>query len=171
VRENASSSPNSFIAARTWTSNLSSKAKSIFWSKTGSVTGTLDDTTRNSSVALGSMPRLTNVTTEEPILQRDTIQQPSRPSFFSHLFARKADQRPGLPFFSHRSRFFTEITEVGANKRDQSPGASAHAWATGKSSSGRIREADGVHVVREVHLDHQERDEQAKERESDGAWA
>jgi hypothetical protein len=139
---------NSFIIARTWTSNISSKTRSMLWSKTDSVAGTFDDTTRNNSVALGSMQRLRSHTTETPDLE----QQPaSSPSFFARIFRCETPQQLVLPHFEHRSRPLAETIDTDIHKsktREQSPGASAYAWATNRSDSERENKGDGVHVMR-----------------------
>lgn len=165
-RESGASTPRSFIVARSWGSTLSSRAKSMWWSKTDSVAQT---TTRGDSV---SMSRLRPVSTEERVLDHDTT-PPPRSSFCARLFARRAHSRSTvLPLFAPRS--VTEMTDTNTHKsstRDVEPGVSAHAWATDKASSRRGSEADGVHVVREVHLDCRDRNGTVNERKSADAWA
>jgi pheromone a factor receptor len=171
TRESGSATPNSFIVARTWTSNISSKARNMFWSKTDSVAGTFDDTTRNTSVALGSMQRLRSHTTETPVLEQRSA--PSS-SFFAGIFRRETPQQPVLPRFEHRSRSLAETFETDIQKsktREQSPGASAYAWATDRSDYERDSESDGVHVVREVYLYCQESEGHEGEKSPENGWA
>jgi pheromone a factor receptor len=158
MRESRSSTPNSFIVARTWKSNISSKARSMFWSRADSVAVTLHDTTRNSSVTLGSMQRLRSHTTETPVIER---QSSSSPSFFARISGCETLQQPVLPRFEHRSRSLAETFETDIHKsktQEQSPGASAYAWGTDMSDSERASEGGGVRVVLEVHLYCQEFD-------------
>jgi pheromone a factor receptor len=171
MRDSGSQKSNSFIIARTWTSNISSKTRSMLWSKTDSVAGTFDDTTRNNSVALGSMQRLRSHTTETPDLE----QQPaSSPSFFARIFRCETPQQLVLPHFEHRSRSLAETIDTDIHKsktREQSPGASAYAWATNRSDSERENKGDGVHVMREVHLYCQELNGKGSEKSPEDGWA
>jgi hypothetical protein len=104
------------------------------------------------------------------VLPHDTTPSP-RSSFFARLFTTRAHPRSTvLPLFAPRS--VTEMTDTNTHKsttRDYEPGVSAHAWATDKASSRRGSDADGVHVVREVHLDC--RDRNGTVRKSADAWA
>jgi hypothetical protein len=53
LRESGAATPNSFISARSWTQSWSSKAKSKFWSRSGSVAEeTLFGSVRHGSVAI-----------------------------------------------------------------------------------------------------------------------
>ncbi|KAF2024920.1 kinase-like protein, partial [Setomelanomma holmii] len=145
-RESGHSTLHSFIAARSWSRSLSSRAKSMFWN-------TRTDSVDGSAVAMKSLGR---VTTEERGLHPSSEAGASnKQSFFARLFARNSDQRSFLPIFSRPT--VTEMTDIDTGKlanRDHSPGASAHAWATDKSSSRCVSECDGVHVVRESRLTH-----------------
>jgi pheromone a factor receptor len=185
--KNSSRGPNSFIASRSWTADLASKAKSIFWSSRSgstSASSTRDVFTHsacNNSVGLDSIPRLHNVTTQDTLLSQKhnpsipTSPQPSpQPSFFKRWFARPAIHGPLLPLFSYRN-----ITEINSNtittttdtsKSMTSPiptGVHARAWAAEPSfSPSTIAKLDerhaygnSVHVVREVH---QQRDEKGE---------
>jgi pheromone a factor receptor len=159
--KNGVPAPSSFINARTWTNSISSKARSMFWSRSDSVTSTFQGSTRNDSIAMASMQRLGSAAPGEPV-----VTQRSRPSLISRIFDRRLQQDHVLPLYSFtRSRGVTEIVDTDALKytlRDQSPGVSAYAWATDKSDSSYIRECDGVRVFREVHLECQELDKGQK---------
>jgi pheromone a factor receptor len=161
--------PNSFIAAKTWTSNVSSKAKSLFWTRSGSVADTtFDDTTRNNTVVMGSMNQLCPITTEEPMLHLEQYATSIRPSILSRLFGRKASQTPVLPLFSRPS--ITELSPTSTHKSAtlSSPADFvAHAWANDRSCSGTVSKADGVQVVRGVHQNRQV----VKEKISTDDWA
>jgi pheromone a factor receptor len=168
LRESRVATPNSFINARTWTNSVTSKARSMFWSRSDSVTSTFQGSTRNDSIAMASMQRLGSAASHGPIVAKH-----EQPSWFASIFGRRQDQV--LPLFSFdRSRNVTEITNVDTQKpdvRDQSPGVSAHAWATDKGGSSYIRECDGVRVFREVRLECQELDGKETPRKSDDDWA
>jgi pheromone a factor receptor len=172
MRESGAITPNSFINARTWTKSLSSKAKSMFWSRSDSVTDTFGGgSTRCNSVALGSMQRLGSVTAEDPMLHRAATQHLEL-GLFNRVFGRKEDQRSVLPFFvERRSRSVAEMTEADTHKQDVSPGASAAAWASNRSRTGEAGEREGVRVFHEVRLEHEQLDGGAKEKKSEEYWA
>jgi pheromone a factor receptor len=150
--------PNSFIAARTWTSHMSSRAKSMLWSsKTGSSTAdTYGGTTRNNSVVMQAIPHL------KPVTTRESHAVPSTPlpqaSFFSRVFTRRSRQPTILPF-SHEN--YRNIDSPTTTTTDYPPtGVQAHAWAASEDPSiRRVSEADGVHVIREVHQDYHNRED------------
>jgi pheromone a factor receptor len=150
--------PNSFIAARTWTGNMSSRAKSMLWSsKTGSSTAdTYGGTTRNNSVVLEAIPHL------KPVTTTDSHASPSMPSsttsFLKRVFTRQSRQTTILPF-SHEN--YRNIESPTTTTTDHPPtGVQAHAWAASEDpATGRVSEADGVHVIREVHQDYHNRED------------
>jgi pheromone a factor receptor len=161
--------PNSFIAARTWTSNMSSRAKSMLWSsKTGSSTAdTYGGTTCNNSVVLEAIPHLKSVTTT------DSHASPSTPSFWKRVFTRSSQHTPILPFSHENYRNIESLTTTTAT--DHPPtGVQAHAWATSEDpAAGRVSEVDGVHVIREIHQDHHNREDVSEkdfERKTADAW-
>ncbi|KAF1838993.1 Pkinase-domain-containing protein [Decorospora gaudefroyi] len=160
-----SRTPHSFTAAKEWTSSLGSKAKSMLWSSKSD--STYGGTTRNNSVAMGSIPHLHNVATQDTLLrQKDNASaRPLTPkSFFKRVFTRMARGSPVLSFSSYRN-----IAEVATTDTDRSatvsspPGFHAHAWAAEDHAVGRVSDVDGVHIIREVHQDCRDRDENEKE--------
>ncbi|KAJ4367140.1 hypothetical protein N0V83_007670 [Neocucurbitaria cava] len=179
MRESGSTTPSTFIHARTWGSQLSTKAKSMFSSKNDtrndSATNTFSGSTRNNSVVMGSVSRLHNVTTEDTLLsaKHEGAQQVSAskgPSFFKRVFLRRSHRRPVLPLFSRSS--ITEITDTSSSAtRSASPGVQAFVWASEDPVPKENRDQDGVHVLREVHQDRHERDVVEKEGKSGDAWA
>jgi pheromone a factor receptor len=171
MRDTGASTPNSFINARTWTSSLSSRAKSMFWSRSNSVADTFGgESTRCNSVALGSMHRLGSVTAEEPMLHRDATQHLGL-GLVNRVFGRKEDQHAVLPFFVERqSRSEAEMAETDTHKRDESPGASAASWPLDKASTGKFGEDEGVRVFHEARLEHEQLNGRAKEKKLEEDW-
>jgi pheromone a factor receptor len=173
-----STTPHSFIAARTWTSTMSSRAKSMLWSsKTEATVNTYDGTTRNNSVVLEAIPHLSSTTTNDTLYkqhQDSNIQQnastSTKPSFLKRVFG----STPRTPILPLSSSHYRNITETPTTESDRiTSGVHAHAWAVPEGPSGeRVSEADGVHVIREVHQDCHDRDvsEQDFEKKVD-AWA
>ncbi|KAF1850864.1 STE3-domain-containing protein [Cucurbitaria berberidis CBS 394.84] len=179
MRESGNSTPSGFITARTWGSNLSSRAKGMFWSNSGtkivSATDTLDDSTCSNSVMLNSISHLHNITTEDTLLKQkqEGTQHGSsllEPSFLKRVFRCQGHRHPVLPLFSRRS--ITELTETDKSATGSvSPGVHAFAWASEAPVSNQVRDQDVVHVVREIHQDRRERHEVENERKSTDAWA
>jgi pheromone a factor receptor len=175
--DSGSASPTSFIAARTWTSSLSRKAKSMFSSvTTGSSAAdtTMGGTIRNNSVVLGSMCHVRPVSTGETVLKMQPSNQ-SHPtnglSFFARLFTRPNRSASVLPLYSHSSATKLTFTTTHMSSANDSPLAynfKATAWAATPGSS---TEADGVRVLREVHQDSEDRAFAAKEKMSSEDWA
>jgi pheromone a factor receptor len=124
LRESGASTPNSFINARTLTSSVTSKALNVFKSRSDSFAETWHGSTRHNSVAVGSIQRLSSITTAGPT---------SQPLFFGRVFGRKAQLSTVLPLFAHsQSRSKEEITVFGTHNsynREQRPRVLAHAWA------------------------------------------
>jgi pheromone a factor receptor len=161
--------PNSSIAARTWTSNMSSRAKSMLWSsKTNETNDTYGVMTRNNSVVLEAIPHLKPVTTRESHTSPSTT-TPQLP-FLKRIFTRPSSRKPILPIFTYRN-----IDSPTTTSTDRSAiGVQGHAWAASKTpATGRVSEADGVHVIREIHQDHHERvdvGEKDFEKKTADAW-
>ena len=170
-----SRTPNSFIVARTWTSNMSSKAKSVLSSsKSDSTRDTFSTSTRNNSVVLDCIPHLHNTITEDTLLkqkQNEVASSVKQPSFFKRWFATPDLRSPILPFFSHRN--FTETTASNANRSaapsPSSPGIHSQAWYAQGMSGGRPSvgsTGSGLHVLREVHQAHHEKQRSEKDKTS-----
>jgi pheromone a factor receptor len=146
VRDSGNSTPNSFIVARTWTSNLSSKAKSMFWSRTNLVISTFDNPTRNNSVALDSVQRLRSVSNE--VLAIEQREAPHH-SLFARIFFRKTRQQPVLPLFEYHPHCLTETSEIDLSKSlqvEMPHPVSQHAtWPrTGQLPSAQLRLAGSM---------------------------
>jgi pheromone a factor receptor len=152
LRESGAATPNSFISARSWTQSWSSKAKSKFWSRSGSMAEeTLVESERHGSVAVVGARQ----------------ESGREASWFGRVFGRGPQQQTVLPFFvDHRKGSVVEMTDL--EHKDVSPGASARVWAS-ESSSGQGSEDGGVRVSREVHLECQKLDDKAKDRKSNEA--
>jgi len=164
VRESGNATPTSL---RTW----GSRAKSVFWSRSGSIANTtIGGTTRNNSVVMAEMPALRQVGTEEAMLapRQGEARSSTRSSFLSRIFHRPAAAHTVLPLFTHRSHFMPETTDSRV-PREHSPGVSAHAWATqsDKSSSHHGSETEGVRVFREVRIGSQYQEEMDGKKSSD----
>ncbi|KAH9872594.1 hypothetical protein J1614_004987 [Plenodomus biglobosus] len=142
-----SSTPSSFIAARTWGSNMSSRAKSLFSSKSGSETGTMDGTTVNGSVRHNSVAPLDAATTQ------DTFSCGSRFSLFSRIFSRQPRRTDILPLYSreYAGGSLANITQVQLSNYTPSSGTRTDAWATDAPAPPGISGTLGVHIVRELH--------------------
>jgi pheromone a factor receptor len=157
LRESGAATPNSFISARSWTQSWSSKAKSKFWSRSGSVAEeTLVGSVRHGSVAIAEGSHGKN--------GRGT-------SWFGRVFGRRPQQQTVLPVFvDYRKGSVVGMAELETHKTDISPGASARVWAA-ESSSAQDCGDSGVRVFRDVHLEYHELDEQAKDRKSEDVCA
>lgn len=170
MRESGSSTPSSFISARTWTSSCVSKAKSYFFkggSRFSSFGGSTFVSTRNNSVAMDNMDsQLRSGSSTTPVLpERDS--SATDPSLLRRLFCRSARHTTILPLFSQRSTTSPNDGEKGA-KETVSEGFSARAWASEAPHSRRNSEPVGVVVFREVHLDEEARE--SVERKSADEW-
>ncbi|KAJ5061440.1 pheromone A receptor-domain-containing protein [Bipolaris maydis] len=140
--------PSSFIAAKSWTSSVSSRAKSLLWSSksdsTASVGDAYADFSRSHSIALDSIPAVSNGDAETAL--------PTWPSSFKRWFTRSNLGGSVLPLFSYRN-----ITEVAINDTGKlpapvtSPGVHARVWATEDAPIGRASEGEGVFVSHEVY--------------------
>jgi pheromone a factor receptor len=180
---NRSRTPNDFSTPRGWTANLSSKAKKMLWSSksatmnTDSTNDTWTASTCTNSVALDSIPRLHNVTTQDTLISQKNVKDtaiPSPnsplPSFFSRYFSRPSLHGPLLPLFSYRN-----ITEIASTKSSTSThptspattdtndlstssitpiGVHARAWATDISSASptAAKTNDGQAYGNNVHV-------------------
>jgi pheromone a factor receptor len=116
--------PSSFIAARTWTSNISSRAKSMLWtSKTDSTNDTYGGTTRNNSIVREAIPHLKPVTTRKSHASPST--PPPRLSFLKRIFTRPG-RNPILPFSTYRNIHSPTTTPTDHS----ATGVQAHIFAT-----------------------------------------
>lgn len=172
MRESGTSTPSSFISARTWTSTYVSKAKSYF-SKNGSRMSsfggsTFDNSVRSNSVVLDNMDNahLRSTSSTDPVLPERTSPAANAP-FLKRIFTRSARHQPILPMFSQRSRA-SETESEKAVVATVSEGFSARAWASDAPLSRRNSEPVGVVVFREVHLDEELRE--SPERKSADEW-
>lgn len=170
MRESDSSTPSSFISARTWTSSCASRAKSYFFnggSRFSSFGGSTSVSMRNNSIAMDNIDsQLRSVSSTTPVLpERDSTT--TDPSLLRRLFCRSARHATILPLFSQRSTTSPNNGEKGA-KETVSEGFSARAWASEAPHSRRNSEPVGVVVFREVHLDEEVRE--STERKSADEW-
>ena len=176
-RESGSSTPRSFIVAKAWSSNLSSRAKSMFFSKTDTTVNTLNNSssTGNNSIALETVTDLRPVTTEDTILshkQGDAERGPSqsKSAFFKRIFRTDTYRDSVLPLFSRRP--VTEFADSDRSvTRAASPRVHSHAWASNKPPSQQASVTDGVHIIREIHQDRHARHQAEQSRRSVEAWA
>lgn len=161
MHHTGNSTPSSFGAAKSWTLDLPSKAKKLFLSRRGSViemTSMSRSTVDDRSTSPSEVHHLRTISTEEPILQKpitakEALTGNNRPLFLQRVFRPSAAQLSTLlPIFalSKRTASPTSDTQDSAC-RVASRGVSTHAWAVDREDSERISEADGVHVVKEVH--------------------
>jgi pheromone a factor receptor len=162
MRETGTSTPSSFISARTWTSTYVSKAKGYF-SKSGSGTSTFGGSTFNNSVCTNSVilesndnTQLRSISSTTPVLQ-DKDYPPTNKCFLKRIFTHRGRHQPILPIFSQHS---TASAPHDAEKVVETvcDGFSAQAWAPATPLSRRNSEPVGVHVVREVHQNHEVRE-------------
>ncbi|KAH7087864.1 pheromone A receptor-domain-containing protein [Paraphoma chrysanthemicola] len=144
-RQSGAGTPRSFVAVRSWSESVSSRAKSL-WSSTR--TDSVDGTVREGSVAgMESVRRLRTGEMDD----ENTTSMTTRRSVFTRFFAKRTTRDSILPRFAQRS--VTEMTDTNTHTstttRDRSPGVEARVWATDKAGSPCVSEADGVHVCRE----------------------
>ncbi|RMZ69732.1 a-pheromone receptor [Pyrenophora seminiperda CCB06] len=146
-----SCTPNSFIAARSWTSDVSSRAKSMLSSSASKH----ERATRSDSIVLDRI-----ATTEDSLKQNHsaTSSPPGKkPSSLKRWFATTPYlSSPILPFFSHRN--FTQVNSTPDTNRSVAPPSAVHAqnWAAHGG-------ANAVHVVHVVHHSSHERRESEKD--------
>ncbi|KAF1947128.1 STE3-domain-containing protein [Clathrospora elynae] len=173
----ASATPSCFITARTWSSSRLIKVKNMFWLKTESCEGmeSFAGTTPNNSVVLDVIPpQLHNVTTEDTMLKQQQsapVFSSTQPSFLKRIFSPSSRQGPVLPIFSHHA--IADITTTDTDKsvwRTPSPGVHAHVWASDDAVAGRFSKKGGVHILREVHQDCQNKDGNEKQKTATDAW-
>ncbi|KAH6622252.1 pheromone A receptor-domain-containing protein [Boeremia exigua] len=143
MHDTASSTPSSFVKAKSYFS----KGTSRFSSFGGS---TFNTSMRSDSVALDTLdrPALRSVSSTTPVLHDHS--EPLAPSLLKRIFTRGRHQ-PILPVFSQRS--LTPQPEKDTATDTVTEGFSARAWASEAPSSRRTSEPSGVIVFREVHLD------------------
>jgi len=156
--DSGSATPSSFIAARSWSSSMSSKAKSVFWSKTSSETETMDGTTFNGSIRHNSIAPL------EIIPAQDTLTKHTKPSFFKRLLRRRQRCSNILPLYSREEapKSLVSVLPVPASTHKSSQGVEAHVWAAGDSAPSYLRTTPGVHIIREIHQDCCDKDDTEK---------
>lgn len=171
MRDSGTSTPSSFVSARTWTSTCVSKAK-IYLSKGSSRLSSFGGTTfnnsvRNNSIVLENMDNrhLRSVSSSTPVLPERTP-PPSKTFFLKRIFSRDDRHQPTLPLFSQRPMTSSPSGEKVVET--VSDGFSARAWASEAPHSRRNSEPVGVIVFREVHLDEEVR--HSTERKSADDW-
>ncbi|KAL1608368.1 hypothetical protein SLS60_003309 [Paraconiothyrium brasiliense] len=148
--------PTSVTFVKRWTSNWSSKAKSLL-SKNGSVS----ELSCNASVT-GSVTQ-TMFTNENtiPSQQHHGLLCSDRNSFFSRIFHRRTMNQYILPSHSKISNETDRLPVLDKTRSNPSAFA-AHAWATDDLAGEKHGEMTGVHVVREVHQAIQEQGKRQK---------
>lgn len=160
MRESGSSTPGSFVSARTWTSSCFSKAKSYFakgGSQLSSFGGSTFVSTRNDSVALDNMDATLRSTSSTTPVLPNRESATTTPSLLKCLFSRSTRHTTILPLFSSRSTTSAPAVEKSAAEI-VTEGFSARAWASETSRSRRNSEPVGVVVFHEVKLDERSRD-------------
>lgn len=166
VHESGAATPSSFINARTWTESISSKAKSMFWSRSDSVADTFAASSRSGSMAMSPMHML------KPVVGKDQVTQPSQQSYFKRWFGSTSQPSSELPLFvDTRSLSTAEFIDDDAKTAGLPPGVSAGAWASSQSNLAQGSEGNDVHVFREVRLESEPLPAQTGARKSDGDWA
>lgn len=167
MSKRGTSTPSSFTFARGLCSTCTSKAKSLF-SRNSYVSETIPSPTGNNSVGAetimigttrsGSFP-CHPTSTNDPILQQHLPASHSDKSFLARLFARRNKPQPILPLFTNST--VDKMTDTEKSPADTfSSGVHTHAWASNSPTSARHPDNQGdqgVHVVKEVHQDHQQR--------------
>ena len=157
MRESGTSTPSSFISARTWTSSCVSKARRYFYkegSRISSLGGsTFNNSVRSNSVALDNMDHthLRSVSSTTPVLPERSSSS-TNPSLLKRIFTRSDRHQPILPTFSQHSTV-SKIDDEKAVVETVSEGFSARVWASEAPTSRRNSESVGVVVFREVRLD------------------
>ena len=160
-RRNGQRTPSSFIAAKSWTSSVSSKAKSLLWSSksdsTASVGDVYADFPRSNSVALDSISAVHNGDAETALITGsqchiESSTTPTRPSSFKRWFARSDLGGSVLPLFNYRDITGVAINDTGKSSAPiTSPGVHAHVWTTEDAPNERASEGEGVFVSHEVY--------------------
>lgn len=147
--------PTSFA---TWRNSVTSRAKSVFVSRSESVATSIGGTTRNNSVVMAD---LRSTTTQDPILDHDSEAGTStRSSVLSRIFRRQ--NAPVLPMFTRRSDFMSE--GVDTNSRDWAVRDGVDDAALSPKSSSRS-DGGSIRVLREVRFGSED-EEAVKERKS-----
>ncbi|KAJ4313357.1 a-factor receptor [Neodidymelliopsis sp. IMI 364377] len=172
MRESGTSTPSSFISARSWTSTCVSKAKTYFFKGSARMSSfggsTFNNSVTNNSVALKSMddthpPSISSTT---PVLRHG--RHSSYSSLLKSMFTRSSRHQPVLPVFSQQSTTSSDHDVDKSVVETTSECFSAHAWATEVPQSRRNSEPVGVHIVHEVHVGGEMR--QSEERKSADDW-
>jgi pheromone a factor receptor len=177
---NGHRTPSSFIAARLWTSSMSSKAKNLLWSSksesTGSVVDTYDASSGNNSVVLDFIQPVYSRDTEAVPMVRNQaeIEQSAAlvpPFSFKRWFARPNRRGPLLLLFNYQNITAISTADTGTSPAPvASPGVHTHAWATEDAPIGRASEGEGVLVLREVHQERHDIHDNERDSKSNYAW-
>ncbi|KAF1933356.1 STE3-domain-containing protein [Didymella exigua CBS 183.55] len=158
--ESGSSTPSSYVSARTWTSSCVGKAKSYF-SKGGSTFssfgGSTFASTRNNSVDMDSMDATVRQVLSTASVFPDRDSTASNPSMLKRLFSHTTRPTTILPLFTQRSTTTGTAAETGA-VQTVTEVFTAQAWASKEPQRRCDSEPIGVVVFREVHLDEEVRD-------------
>jgi pheromone a factor receptor len=147
----------------------------MLWSSmTDSTVHSFDGTTHNNPIFLESIPHLHNVTTEDTLLRQKQDESmrpassPKHPSLFRRIFT--IHHKTVLPLFYRNTTETTTTVKDRSATVSLSPGVHAHAWASEICAVERVSDADGVHVIHELHQNCCERDESEKEKNTVEAW-
>jgi pheromone a factor receptor len=147
TRESGAVTPRSFA---TWRDSVTSRAKSVFQSRSGSMTNsTVGGTSRNDSVGMAEMSQLRQVSTEDPMLDQTSS---TRSSWLSKIFTRQSVPHAVLPMFTHRAHLTPESTVTRSKDwalRGDAPDFTAHVSATAHGAG----ETEGIHVFREMRFE------------------
>jgi pheromone a factor receptor len=154
--------PTSVTFVKRWTSNWSSKAKSLI-SKNGSFSEPSRAASFSESVI---QPVFTN---EEvvPVRQHHDTPRTKALSFFSRIFNRRTTNHSVLPIHRKLSTD-TERLPVLDKTRSNPSAFIARAWAADDNTGEKNGEVTGVQIVREVHQASQDRSQEKKI--GDVAW-
>lgn len=170
MRESGTSTPSSFISARTFTSSCVSKAKSHFSKGKSRLSSfgesTFDNSVRSNSVALNVLDKthIQSISSTSPVLPERTSS--ANLSFLMRIFTRSTRHQPILPLFSQRST--TSANEADKAVVETVEGFTARAWATEAPASRRNSETISVFVFREIKLDEEVRE--STERKDADEW-
>ncbi|KAI8940598.1 hypothetical protein NX059_001872 [Plenodomus lindquistii] len=178
VVSSGSSTPASFVAARSWKGSVAGKARSLFRSKSGSgsetmsstLDGTLDGTTVNESVRHDSIVPLQTI----PIPTGATSARDTRISFFKRVFVHRKRSGDVLPLYSphqHAARSLASITQIQTSTQTSSTGSASKAWMTDMQTPSRTAGMPAVQIARELRGSCCDHDDGEKEGKSGRDWA
>ncbi len=143
------------VAARTWSSNLSSRAKSKFQSKASSFSSSINSSIYRASMRFDLSTTFHSVVTEKrtPTPSQDNTKQgplAAMSSFFQRIFRRAKNHGPVLPLFSSRTP--TEsIDSSSTTKGSPSSSTRTQIRASNTTMSTQTIEPSSVRVMQEVH--------------------